>query len=65
MNDLIGTGLVIAAALYFVPTIIAVARHHPHALWIGLVNFLLGWTLLGWIAALIWSCLTVQGRAGG
>jgi hypothetical protein len=60
--SLIDIGFVIAAALYFVPTIIAVVRHHPHALPIGLVNLLLGWTLLGWIGVLIWSCITVQRR---
>jgi hypothetical protein len=59
----IDIALVIGAALYFVPTIIAVVRHHPHALPIGLVNLLVGWTGLGWIAVLIWSCITVQGRA--
>ena len=41
---------------YFVPTIVALARGHRSALAIGVMNVLLGWTVLGWIFALIWSC---------
>lgn len=48
----------IGLALYFAPTIIASFRKHPNALGIFLLNFLLGWTLLGWIGALIWSLMT-------
>jgi len=42
-------------ALYFVPSVIAVAREHRNMNAIGMTNLLLGWTILGWIAALIWS----------
>jgi hypothetical protein len=42
-------------ALYFLPLIIAVARHHRNTLAIFLVNFFTGWTLIGWIIALVWS----------
>lgn len=48
---------IFAAALYFVPTIIAGMRHHPQTVAIGALNFLLGWTFLGWLGALVW-CLT-------
>ena len=51
-------GLVILAillGLYFLPTIIAVSRHKRSAAAIGALNFFLGWTLIGWIAALIWA----------
>ena len=47
--------LAIALAIYFAPTIIAIQRHHPHALAIFAVNLLLGWTLLGWAGALMWA----------
>jgi Superinfection immunity protein len=30
-------------------------RHHRNAAAIFLINLLLGWTVLGWIAALVWS----------
>lgn len=42
--------------LYFIPTILACIRGHRSDLAIGVLNFLLGWTVLGWIIALIWSC---------
>jgi hypothetical protein len=32
---------------------------------IGVLNFFLGWTLLGWIGALVWACTAdVRQRAG-
>ncbi len=43
---------------YFVPSIIAFARKHRNAVPILLLNIFLGWTLLGWIGALIWSLTT-------
>ena len=46
---------VICILLYFLPSIIAVIRHHRNALPIFLLNLFLGWTLIGWIAAIIWS----------
>ena len=42
-------------AINFIPTIVAVARHHRNALAIFLLNLLLGWTLIGWVIALIWA----------
>ena len=51
-------GLVVLAillALYFLPTIIAFSRHKRNAGAIGALNFFLGWTVIGWIGALIWS----------
>jgi Superinfection immunity protein len=43
------------AGIYFLPTIIAFAREHRNKVPILLVNLFLGWTVLGWLAALIWS----------
>jgi hypothetical protein len=42
-------------AVYFVPTIIALARHARNSLAIVLINIFAGWTFLGWVAALVWS----------
>lgn len=42
-------------ALYFLPTIVALARSHHNAVAIFLLNLFLGWTGLGWIVALVWS----------
>ncbi|HKT46640.1 MAG TPA: superinfection immunity protein [Candidatus Acidoferrales bacterium] len=40
--------------LYFLPTILA--RHKADAFGIFLVNLFLGWTVIGWVVALIWAC---------
>lgn len=46
--------------LYFLPWIIAYRRDHHQYNAIALVNLLLGWTVLGWIAALVWSVSAVR-----
>ena len=48
---------VIGLALYFLPTIIAVARKHPNLVAIVLIDVLLGWTFIGWVGALVWSLI--------
>lgn len=48
-------GLVICLALYFLPSIIAMARHHRNVLAIFLCNLLTGWTMVGWVVAIVWS----------
>jgi len=48
----------VSATLYFLPTIIAVARKKANVLGILLVNFLLGWSVIGWIVALVWAVST-------
>jgi hypothetical protein len=40
---------------YFLPTIIGVVRKHPQIAPIVLINLLLGWTIIGWIGALVRS----------
>lgn len=41
--------------LYFLPTIIVLLRRKKNVLGPILVNVLLGWTIVGWIVALIWA----------
>ena len=53
-------GLVLALALYFLPTIIAQQRKHRSFGGIFALNFLLGWSLLGWIGALVWALSNPQ-----
>lgn len=51
-------GFVIVAVLvglYLVPTIIAGRRKHHNLGAIIAVNVLLGWLIIGWIIALVWS----------
>ena len=45
-----------SAVPYLVPTGIAAYRDHPEKTAIFLINLFLGWTIIGWIVALVWSC---------
>jgi len=47
--------LIAVMLVYFLPAIIAAFRRHHNGAAIALLDLLLGWTVLGWIAALIWS----------
>ena len=49
--------IIITALIYFVPTIIALVKHHTYKLYIIVINIILGWTLLAWIVCLIWSLI--------
>jgi hypothetical protein len=43
------------SAMYFLPTIIAAIRSKRDILAIFLLNLFLGWSVIGWIIALIWA----------
>lgn len=47
--------LLFALAVYLIPTIIAFARGHASKWDIGVLNIVLGWSLVFWVVALIWS----------
>lgn len=47
--------LVAAFVIYFLPTFVASNRKHVNFTSIFLVNLILGWTFLGWVAALVWA----------
>ncbi|TRZ50036.1 superinfection immunity protein [bacterium] len=49
--------VVLIFAIYFLPTLIAFLRQHKNSLAIFLLNLLLGWTVLGWVASLVWSVM--------
>lgn len=42
-----------AVAVYCVPTLIAFVRRHPNIGHIALINMSLGWTVAGWVYALV------------
>lgn len=42
-------------AMYWLPTLIALVRQAPSALGIAMLNFFFGWTVIGWIVALVWA----------
>jgi Superinfection immunity protein len=45
--------LLFMIGLYFLPGIIAVARHTHNSPTVLLLNLFLGWTVIGWFAALL------------
>jgi len=44
---------VVGGALYFLPSIIAVMQHRVNMPVIIVINVLLGWSIVGWIVALV------------
>lgn len=53
----IGAGLfviAIAAVVYFLPALVAASRERAK-LPIFVLNLFLGWTVLGWVVALVWA----------
>jgi hypothetical protein len=40
---------------YFLPAILAFARNKRDATAILILNFFLGWTMIGWVIALVWA----------
>ena len=47
--------LIIVTVLYFLPSFVAMLRGHHNKVAVWLLNLILGWTVIGWIAALIWA----------
>jgi hypothetical protein len=52
--------VLVGAALYFLPTVIAGARNTTHLAPVIVINLLLGWTFVGWVVAL---ALAVSGSS--
>jgi len=44
--------------MYFLPSIVALARSKRDITGIVLLNFFLGWTMIGWVVALVWAFKT-------
>lgn len=47
-------------SIYYVPYFIAKGKNHSQKRVIYLLNIFAGWTVVAWIAALIWSCIEPQ-----
>lgn len=52
--------LFIVLTMTFIPVIIAMQRKHNDTLLIFLLVFFFGWTIIGWVVALIWSVSSVS-----
>lgn len=46
---------VVAPAFYFLPTIEAWLGNHKNIAAISVINAFLGWSLIGWVGALVWA----------
>jgi len=65
------TILSILFVMYWLPTIVAILRRTPSALGVATINFFLGWTVIGWIVALVLALaaypaervIIIEGRA--
>jgi Superinfection immunity protein len=55
--------LIFLGVLYFLPAIIAAARHTHNATGILLLNIFLGWTVAGWFVALLMALCSAPCRA--
>lgn len=47
--------LLLGAAVYFLPAIVSMGRDHKNSVSITVLNLFLGWTLIGWVGALVWA----------
>jgi hypothetical protein len=55
-----GGGILLAPiVIYYLPWMVAEGRRHRNRGFILFLNAALGWTLLGWIVALIWAATGV------
>ena len=54
------SGVIVAVLffIYFLPALVAECRHHRQKLAIGILTLVGGWTLIGWVTALVWACTT-------
>ena len=64
-NTLLTGSLIIVAGLlcviiYFIPIFVALKRQCKKFNGIAVLNIFLGWTILGWVAALIWATIDNQ-----
>jgi RsiW-degrading membrane proteinase PrsW (M82 family) len=55
--------ILLLIALYFLPSIIAAKKEKPNKTSILILNLFLGWTLIGWVVALIWAVSSNEPKA--
>ena len=51
----VGSVVGLLIALYELPAVVAYNKNHPQCLAILLLNILSGWTIVGWVVALVWA----------
>lgn len=48
--------LAVLLGMYLIPAFVASGRKHRQTGAIWVLNLFLGWTLIGWVIALVWAC---------
>lgn len=48
--------LAVSIGVYLIPTFVACKKKHPYTVGIVLIDIFLGWSLIGWVGALVWAC---------
>lgn len=51
-----------APLLYVLPTIEAALKRHRSLVPIAIINVLLGWSFIGWVAAYVWSFVQAEDK---
>jgi hypothetical protein len=65
-NETVGLGLsyiAVSIFVYMVPWMVARTRRHKNSGAIFALNLFMGWTLIGWVAALVWALTNPQAQA--
>lgn len=57
LSILIVLAILAGLVITFIPAIVAYRGDHPHALFVLLICLFCGWTVIGWIVALIWAAV--------
>lgn len=55
LGVLLVAALAVGLPIYALPSMIALKRKHPLTPAIAVLNVFLGWTYLGWVAAMVWA----------
>jgi hypothetical protein len=53
--------LILSFFMYWIPSIVALLRNKKNLPAIFAVNFFTGWTIIGWVVALVWA-LTYESK---
>jgi hypothetical protein len=55
MRTFLAILLSIISVGYFIPTTVAIIRKRSNTTAIFVLNLFLGWTIIGWVVALVWA----------
>ena len=53
-------GFAILGPVLVLPTLVAISRKHPRMFFIALFNGMFAWTVIGWVALLIWATIPAK-----